>query len=55
MTHATTALLLILTLMGGLGAAVLATLLAVPILVLIATGEAFQNLCAHPGRRGQHA
>ena len=53
-THATTVLLLTLTLIGGVGAAVLATLLAVPVLVLIATGEAAQNLFAH-AQRGRHA
>jgi hypothetical protein len=46
--HAATLFLLTLTLVGGLGAALAATLLAIPMLVLIATGEAFQNVI---GRR----
>jgi hypothetical protein len=41
--HAASLLLLSLTVIGGVGAALAATLLAIPMLVLIATGELFQN------------
>lgn len=52
LNHAATLLLMTLALMGGVGAAIVATLLAIPMLVLIATGEVFQNACAHAlGRR----
>lgn len=50
--QAATLLMLTLTLVGGVGAALVATVLAIPMLVLIATGEVFQNACAHAlGRR----
>lgn len=41
--QAASLLLLSLTVLGGIGAALAATLLAIPMLVLIATGEVFQN------------
>lgn len=43
MNQAASLLLLSLTVLGGIGAALAATLLAIPMLVLIATGEVFQN------------
>jgi hypothetical protein len=41
--QAASLLLLSLTVIGGVGAALAATLLAIPMLVLIATGEVVQN------------
>ena len=46
MHHAATLFLMTLAVVGGVGAALVATLLAIPMLVLIATGEVFQNVLA---------
>jgi hypothetical protein len=51
--HTLNLLLMTLALLGGIGAALVATLLAVPALVLIALGEAFQN--AYTGTPSRHA